>query len=50
MKIVWKALDTLKKTIVIIQIDFIYCIVELDRKLWNEIVYVTGDINLLSLL
>jgi len=45
MKIVWKALDIFKKIIIIFQIDFIYCRVELERKLWNQIVYFTDDIK-----
>jgi len=41
IKIVRKALDIFKKTIIIFQIDFIYCRVELERKLCYHIVHVT---------
>ena len=42
-KILWKALDIVKKTRVIVQIDFIYRRVELERKLLNKIVHVAND-------
>ena len=51
MKIVRKALDIVKKNTVIVRIDFIYCRVEIERKLWNQIVHVTDDMKpLVSLL
>jgi hypothetical protein len=51
MKIVWKALDIVRKITVIAQIDFIYCPVELERKLLHQIVHVTDDMKpLVSLL
>jgi hypothetical protein len=41
-----------KKTTVIIQLDFIYCRVDPERKLWNNIVHIANDtksLNYLSL-
>jgi len=51
MKFVRKALHTVKKVTVIVQINLIYCRGELERKLLNQIVHVTDDIKpLVSLL
>ena len=47
MKTAWKELDIVKKITVIVQIDFIYCRVELERKLLNKIVHVTDDMKTL---